>query len=269
MLSAERRQLILERLQREKKVLSSELSTVLDVSEDTVRRDLRELAELGLLQRVHGGALLISPATASYADRRRQAPQEKEAIARTAAPLVRPGQVVILDGGTTTLQVARHLPLDLQATIITNSPPIAIALAKHPEIEVVMLGGQLYKKALVNVGAATIEALHMIRADLCLLGVCSLHPEIGISVTNLNEAYVKRAMISSAAEVVGLVTAAKLDTAAAYVVDSIQALTYLVTASTVTTEMLIPYKDLGLTVMRNESLSKQQTLNRECRGQHD
>ena len=252
MLSAERRQLILERLQKEKKVLSSELSAALNVSEDTIRRDLRELAESGLLQRVHGGALLTSPATASYADRQKQAPQEKEAIARAAAKLVRPGQVVILDGGTTTLQVARHLPLDLHATIVTNSPPISIALAEHPNIEVVMLGGQLYKKALVNVGAATVEALRMIRADLCMLGVCSLHPEIGISVTNLNEAHVKRAMLSRAAEVVGLVTAAKLDTAASYVVESIQALTYLVTAPTVTNEMLIPYKDLGLTVIRDE-----------------
>ena len=252
MLTAERRRLILERLQQDKKVLSSELSTVLKVSEDTIRRDLRELAEANLLQRVHGGALLVAAATASYADRQKQAPQEKAAIAQAAAKLVRPGQVVILDGGTTTLQVARHLPLDLPATIVTNSPPIAIALAEHTRIEVVMLGGQLYKKALVNVGAATVEALQMIRADLCLLGVCSLHPEVGISVTNLNEAYVKRAMITRAAEVVGLVTAAKLDTAAAYVVESIQALTYLVTAPTVTNEMLTAYRELGLMVIREE-----------------
>jgi DeoR/GlpR family transcriptional regulator of sugar metabolism len=252
MLTAERRQFILEILRRDKKVLSSELSAVLKVSEDTIRRDLRELAETGLLQRVHGGALLTSPATASYADRIQQAPIEKEAIARAAAKLVLPGQVVILDGGTTTLQVARHLPIDLQATVITNSPPIAVALAEHPHIEVVMLGGQLYKKALVNIGAATVEALRMIRADLCMLGVCSLHPEVGISVTNLNEAHVKQAMIKSAAEVVGLVTAAKLDTAAPYVVGSIHALSYLVTAPVVPLEVLTSYKDLGLTIIRED-----------------
>jgi DeoR/GlpR family transcriptional regulator of sugar metabolism len=253
MLTVERRQSILDILRREKKVLSSELSSVLQVSEDTIRRDLRELAESGLLVRVHGGALLASPAIASYSDRQKQAPKEKEAIARAAAKLVCTGQVVILDGGTTTLQVARHLPLDLQATVVTNSPPIAVALADHPHIEVVMLGGQLYKKALVNVGSATIEALRMIRADLCMLGVCSLHPEVGISVTNFDEAYVKRAMIAGAAEVVGLVTAAKLDTAAPYVVDSIEALSYIVTASTVTNEMLTAYKTLGLTIVRDQS----------------
>jgi DeoR/GlpR family transcriptional regulator of sugar metabolism len=235
MLTAERRKFILEILKRDRKVLSSELSAVLKVSEDTIRRDLRELALEGLLQRVHGGALPVSPATASYTDRQKQAPQEKEAIARAAAKLIRTGQVVILDGGTT-------------------SPPIAIALAEHPLIEVVMLGGQLYKKALVNVGAATIETLGTIRADLCLLGVCSLHPEIGISVQNLDEAHIKRAMIARSAEVVGLATAAKLDTAAAYVVGSIQVLTYLVTAPTVATEMLIAYKNFGLTVIRHESI---------------
>jgi DeoR/GlpR family transcriptional regulator of sugar metabolism len=254
MLTAERRQHILKILRREKKVLSSELSNVLQVSEDTIRRDLRELAETGLLQRVHGGALLASPAIASYADRQKQAPKEKEAIARAAAKLVRPGQVAILDGGTTTLQVARHLPADLEATIVTNSPPIAVELADRPQIEVVMLGGQLYKKALVNVGAATVEELRTIRADLCLLGVCSLHPEVGISVTNLNEAYVKRAMIAGAAEVVGLVTEAKLDTAAPYIVESIHALTYLVTAPTVPDEALAAYKALGLAIVRDEAV---------------
>ncbi|GAC1463403.1 MAG: DeoR/GlpR family DNA-binding transcription regulator [Chamaesiphon sp.] len=255
-LTAERRQFILEILRRDKKVLSSELSDVLKVSEDTIRRDLRELAEAGFLQRVHGGALLASPGIASYSERQKQAPKEKEAIARAAAKLVCKGQVVILDGGTTTLQVAHHLPLDLQATVVTNSPPIAVALAEHPHIEIVMLGGQLYKKALVTVGAATVEALRMIRADLCMLGVCSLHPEVGISVSSLDEAYVKRAMIAGAAEVVGLVTAQKLDMAAPYVVESIHALTYLVTAQTVSPEMLTSYKALGLTIIRDEFTSK-------------
>lgn len=252
MLTAERRQHILEILGRDKKVLSSELSVALKVSEDTIRRDLRELSEAGLLQRVHGGALLTSPATASYADRQKQAPQEKEAIAQAAAKLVRPGQVAILDGGTTTLQVAKHLPQNLNATVVTNSPPIAVELADHPHIDVVMLGGQLYKKALVNVGATTVEALRMIRADLCLLGVCSLHPEVGISVTHLEEAQVKRAMINSAAEVVGLVTEKKLDTASSFVVETISALTYLVTSPVVAAQQLAPYQALGLTVIRGE-----------------
>src|SRR5262245_29045505 len=106
MLSAERRQYILETLRRDGRIHATELSATLNVSEDTIRRDLRELAEAGLLQRVHGGALPSSPAAASYAVRQQQAPSAKAAIAQAAAGLVRSGQVILLDGGTTTLQVA-------------------------------------------------------------------------------------------------------------------------------------------------------------------
>jgi DeoR/GlpR family transcriptional regulator of sugar metabolism len=252
MLTAERRQYILEALRRDGKVLATELSAALNVSEDTVRRDLRELAEAGLLQRVHGGALPRSPAAASFAIRQSQAPSAKAAIASAAAQLVRNGQVIVLDGGTTTLQVAQRLPLDLRATIVTNSPPIAVALAEHPTIEVIVIGGRLLKDSLVTVGAATLEALHMIRADLCMLGVCSLHPEIGISVPDLEEAHVKRAMIAGAAEVVALAGAEKLGTAVPYIVGPLSDLTHLVTERTVSDEMLAPYRAQGITIVREK-----------------
>ena len=103
------------------------------VSEDTIRRDLRELAQEGLLQRVHGGALPASPAIADFSGRELLAPDGKIAIGRAAARMVQRGQVVILDGGTTARQVARHLPLDLKATIVTHSPTIALELVNHPD----------------------------------------------------------------------------------------------------------------------------------------
>jgi DeoR/GlpR family transcriptional regulator of sugar metabolism len=249
-LTAERRQHILEVLQRDGKVHATELSTQLAVSEDTIRRDLRELAEAGLLQRVHGGALPSSPAATSYAARQRQAPGAKAAVAQAAARLVRDGQVIILDGGTTALQVAQHLPTELRATVISNSPPVATALADHPYIEVVMIGGRLYKHSLVVTGAAALDALRMVRADVCMLGVCSLHPEVGISVPDLEEAHVKRAMIAGAAEVVALATAEKLGTAAPYVVGPLHELTHLVTERVVPLETLAPYEALGVTVIR-------------------
>ena len=229
MLTAERKQYILDKLRQDGKVLAPQLSAHLGVSEDTIRRDLRDLAADGLLQRVHGGALPRSPAAAPYADRQRQAPSAKAAIARAAAALVTDGQVVLMDGGTTTLQVAQHLPDELRATVITHCPPVAIALADHPSMEVVLLGGRLYKEALVAVGAATVESLRMVRADLFMLGVDSLHPEVGVSTGNLDEAYVKRAMIESAAEVVALASAEKIDTAAPYVVAELNSLTHLIT----------------------------------------
>ena len=207
--------MILDRLDRDGKVVVAELSASLRVSLDTVRRDLQELADAGLVRRVHGGALPPRSGRAPYAVRREQAPAAKAAIADATAGCSVDGQVILLDAGTTTLEVARHLPPDLHATVITNSPPIAVALAEHPSVEVTMLGGTLDKDAHALVGAATVEALRSVRADVLVLGVCSLHPEIGITVLDLEESYVKRAMIANAAEVVAVSSADKLGSAGA------------------------------------------------------
>src|SRR2546421_12949733 len=229
MLTAERRRSIMQTLQREGKVHATELSKALQVSEDTIRRDLRELAAAGVLQRVHGGALPRSPAAASFTERQQQAPGAKAAIAQAAVRLIRQDQVIIFDGGTTLLQVAQRLPPDLRATVITHSPPIALALAEHPEVEVIVIGGKLYKHELIAVGVAVVEAFRNFRADLCFLGVGSVHPDIGISTSNLEEAYVKRAMIASSAEVVALTSAEKIVTAAPYFIGPLSDLKHLVT----------------------------------------
>jgi len=250
MLREERHRRILDTLRHDGKVAATELSAALDVSEDTMRRDLRELSEAGLLQRVHGGALPLTPATMGYVERQHHASEAKAAIAIAAARLVRDGQVVILDGGTTTLQVARQLAPNLRATVVTTSPPIAVALSGHPGIEIVVIGGRLYKESLATVGAATVEALSMVRADICMVGVCSLHPEVGISVLDPEEAHVKRAMIAGAAEVVAVADGEKLGTAAPYVVAPLTALTRLVTEASVPDEVLAPYRAQGIIVLR-------------------
>ena len=126
MLAEERRHAILERLRSDGKVVAAELSSSLAVSPDTVRRDLRELADAGLLRRVHGGALPPAVGARAYADRRTHAAGAKAAIAEATSRLLRSGQVILLDSGTTTLEVARRLPPELEATVITNSPPIAV-----------------------------------------------------------------------------------------------------------------------------------------------
>jgi len=250
MLTAERRRSIMQALQRDGQVLASELSKTLHVSEDTIRRDLRELAASGRLQRVHGGALPRSPAIASFTERQQQAAGAKEAIAQAAIQFIRQDQVIILDGGTTPLQVAQHLRPDLRATMITHSPPIALALAEYESIEVILIGGKLNKRNLVTVGAAAVEAFRDIRADLCFLGVSSLHPEVGITTRDLEEVYVKRAMIASAAEVVALASAEKLGTASPYVVGPLSDLTHLITERSVPNETLAPYKEAGITIVR-------------------
>src|SRR5580704_14218440 len=132
MLTSRRRRLILDKLANEGQIVAKTLSQSLGLSEDTIRRDLRELAQEGLLQRVHGGALPASPAGVNFAGRQNLATDEKVALGQAGARMIRPGQVVILDGGTTALQVARHLPADVRATVVTHSPTIAIELVEHP-----------------------------------------------------------------------------------------------------------------------------------------
>src|SRR6202789_3567589 len=131
MLTAQRKKLILGRLAAEGQIVAKDLAQELGTSDDTIRRDLRELAKMGKLQRVHGGALPASAAVGDLREREQVSPQEKVVLGRVGAAMLRPGQVVILDGGTTALQVARHLDPDLRATLVTHSPTVAVEAAKH------------------------------------------------------------------------------------------------------------------------------------------
>jgi DeoR/GlpR family transcriptional regulator of sugar metabolism len=133
--------------------------------------------------------------------------------------------------------------------VVTNSPEIALALVGHEHVEVAMLGGILAKEPRAVVGAATVEALRSIRADVLVLGVCSLHPEIGITVLELEESYVKRALVASAADVIAVSAADKLGSAGPYVVAPIDELTHLVIDGTVGTDELEPYRQRGIEVV--------------------
>ena len=248
MLTAERRQEILVRLERDGKVVASELVGALGVSEDTVRRDLRELASHGLVQRVHGGALPPAPAAASFAQRLEIAPEAKAGLAEAALPLLEGARVLLLDGGTTALELARRLPVAREVTVLTNSPPVAVALAAHPRAEVVLIGGRLLKDSQVTVGSATVDALREVRADVCVLGICSLHPELGVTATDHDEAHVKRAMVAASADVVALATADKLRTASPWIVASLKDVTHLVTDAA--EDLTDEYAAAGVDVVR-------------------
>lgn len=248
MLTAQRKHYLLEILRRDGRIVAKTLSAELGLSEDTLRRDLREMAAEGLLQRVHGGALPASPALADYPARERISGQGKQAIGRAAAQLVRPGQVVFIDGGTTSAQLVRHLAPDLKATVVTHSPSVAVALAAHAGIEVVLLGGRLFKHSLVAVGAATIAAIGQVRADLYFMGVCSLHPEAGLSTGDFEEACVKRALCQAAGETIVLASPEKLATASPYQVVPLGEVDAIVALRSTPAELLDPYRQLGIAI---------------------
>lgn len=249
MLSAERKRLILESIGKDGRVVAAELSQRFSVSEDTIRRDLRELASEGLVHRVHGGALPAAPVVQSYAARAGQAPTEKAAIAQAAATLAQSGQVIAIDGGTTPLQVADHLLRNLRATIVTHSLPVLSALAGRDGLELISIGGRMMADTLVAVGPETVDAYRAIHADLCILGVAGLDVAAGLTALNADEAMVKRAMARGARRVVAVAAADKLGTAGPFVVEPIERITDLVTDRAASEELLQAFRAAGLRVV--------------------
>jgi DeoR/GlpR family transcriptional regulator of sugar metabolism len=250
MLTSQRKKLLLAALKRDGQLVAKPLSVQFGVSEDTIRRDLRELAQDGLLQRVHGGALPASSAAADFSVRRNIEPDAKSAIAKAAAQMIKPGQVVILDGGTTCVQVARQLPRDLTATVVTHSPSVAVELAEHPTVDVIVIGGRLFKHSIVAVGAAALEALSVIRADLYFMGVTGVHRSAGLSTGDLEEAYVKRALMKQAAETVVLASSEKINAASAYKIADIGVASSIIVEKTTPLKLTRPLANLGITIVR-------------------
>ena len=249
MLKEERQQIILTLLHDSGKIVVSDLSRSLDISEDTIRRDLRDLDESGLLLRVHGGALPRSNTPPAYTTRAGQAAGIKESIAAATVKRLRHGQVILLDGGTTALRVAQQLPPDFRATVVTHSIPAMMALAAHPTVDVILLGGRLFKESLVAVGAQTVAALRSVRADVCILGVTAIHPDVGISASDYEEALVKQAMVACATEVIAQATADKLGKAEAFIAATVDQVTILVTEPSVPEDVLTAYRAHGITTV--------------------
>lgn len=227
MLKKERQAYITQQLNIHNKVLSSDLSIQLNVSEDTVRRDLNELSEQGKLLKVHGGAL----STGFHFTLQNQniySHKEKQSIARKAVSLIKDGMVVLLSGGTTIRELVNALPLELNATFITVSVPIALELLNHPNCEVIFLGNRLSKSAQVAIGAEVVKKLGGIKADICFLGTNSIDLD-GVSDMEWEVIEVKKAMLESADLKVSLAISEKLNSSQRFKVCRLEDLNYLIT----------------------------------------
>src|ERR1700722_6852660 len=227
---SERRRKILGLLQQEGKVVTAELTTRLKVSIDTIRRDLNQLAREGLIQRVHGGGLPASPALKPVLQRQFGAQDAKQEVAAKAAKLIQNGLVAFVDSGTTAVEVARAIDPQMEFTLITHSPRAALALLERgSRAEVILLGGRIDRHELVTISPSTVTEIRKFRADLFLMGICSIHPVLGITCRTLEDLEIKRAMSEASAEVAGLATAEKLGTGAPMVLGPVSMLHYLVT----------------------------------------
>src|ERR1700761_6460632 len=181
MLKEERFQYIISQINIHNKVLSSDLSARLNVSEDTIRRDLNELTESGQIIKVHGGAISKSFHFPYSVRGDVYKKEEKKETARKAVRLIEDGMLVIAGGGTTMIELARLIPNNVYCTFLTISPLVAIELGGHPNVSVHLVGGKLSSETQIIIGAQVIHQLSEIQADLCFMGTNSLSLTKGIT----------------------------------------------------------------------------------------
>src|SRR5512136_482448 len=211
MLNEERRRAILEILNRDGRVLVKDLASRFTTSHVTIRNDLEVLHSRGMLHRTHGGALPVEMAALldpSLREKEELHREEKELIGEAAAKLVREGQSVVLDSGTTTTAAARALRDRRQLTVITNAVNIAAELA-GTAIEVILTGGVLREKSFSLVGPLAEETLRRLSADVLLLGVDGFDVNFGLTTPNLLEAGVNRAMMEISRRTVAICDSSK------------------------------------------------------------
>jgi DeoR/GlpR family transcriptional regulator of sugar metabolism len=217
-LAAERQQQILERIGREGRVLAAALAEVFATSEDTIRRDLRDLAGRGLCRRVYGGALPVSPASNPVQVRVGEATDRKAALGRALAALVAPGSFIFIDSGSTNLAAAKAFPEGLQATAATHDPAIAAVLSAKSEVTVWLIGGRVSPQIGAALGGRALADIEALRPDLALLGVCALDPVEGIAAFDPEDAEIKRAILRNSRRIAAALLNEKLETSAPFAV---------------------------------------------------
>lgn len=229
MLKEERHQYILNRTSKDNRIYVTTLSEELGISDDTLRRDLVELDIKGLLTKVHGGAIAKSGISIKFTERLNTATTIKQQMATKVIPLFREGDIILMDGGTSNLEVARRIPKDMALTIYTNSFPIVNELFNHPQLDLIFLGGKVFPFSQVTVGISVFQLLQTITPDWVILGISDIHPEKGLTCPDREEAMIKRCMIERGIKRIILADSYKLDTARAYHVASLGDIDYIVT----------------------------------------
>jgi len=245
LLMQERQSAISRKLQINGRVLAAELAEEFGVSEDTVRRDLREMAAAGLCERVYGGALPVSPASTSLNHRMGVARDRKQALALAAVSQIAPGSTVFFDAGSTNLAIAAALPADMALTAATNAPAIAAALLEKPLVNVILIGGLLDRQVGGALGAKAMRDMESLSPDLCVLGACGIDLVAGVTTFGFEDAEFKRFAASRSRKVLVAVTSEKFATAAPHGVLAVAHCACLVVESNADPAMLAQYRERG------------------------
>ncbi len=231
------------------KVLSVDLSEKLGVSDDTIRRDLKELEEEGKIIKVHGGAVSKSFIPTFNNGGVVYALEEKKKIARKTLALFKNNMVILTEGGTTIQELAKLIPEQFKATILTISPQVAIELSDHENLDVITIGGRLMKNANLHTGAHVINQLAGVKADLCIMGANAFSAEEGLTDLEWEVVQVKKALIRSAKKVAIVSISEKLNTVQWLNICSPKEVNYLVTELDPENPMLDIFIQKGIAVL--------------------
>lgn len=248
MLKKERHDSIMRQINLHNRVLTADLVQLLNVSEDTIRRDLQELSDDNLLYKVHGGALSKSYHS-TFDDSTVYAKEAKIAIAKKVIPLIKDGMVVLTGGGTTIIELVKQFPDNLHATFFTISPLVAIELAKYPRVEVILIGGLFSKNSQITYGGHVISQLGEINADLCLMGTSALHPQSGLTDTDWEINQLKKTMLQASNKTAVLCISEKLNISLRLKVTALENISYLITELAPNDVQLQDYQVKGLQIL--------------------
>lgn len=253
----QRAQQILRELLRAGEITVEQMAKSFAVSPSTIRRDLRELENVGLLRRTHGGAMLVEPAlyepfrhVSSFGEQEQRCAAEKRRIGVTAAELIADGEIVSIGAGTTTTQVARSIRHRKNITVVTNAVNIAMELSHRSDLKIFMAGGFLSADWFALVGAAAIQSVSEMFVDKIFIGVDGIHPEHGITTNYPDQAAIHRQMLKQARYHVVVADHRKLSITGTTLICPMSEIDLLITDKGATKVMLAPFLAKGLKVQK-------------------
>lgn len=245
----DRMEYIFDSLRRNRRIHITSMCTELGVSDDTLRRDLIEMEKQGLLTRIHGGAVQRSDTSVQILDRFDTEKQAKVRMAEKMVALLHDGDTILIDGGTSNLEVARILPLDMELTIFTNSFPIANELFSHVRHRTIFLGGEIDYEGQVTLGISTYRELQMIRTDWAIIGVSDLHPIEGLFCIKREEALLKSEILERGKNRVVMASSKKLDRARTFKIANLADITHIITDDEGVKHIKECWQDIGCQII--------------------
>lgn len=255
MLKRDRQLYILDKLKKQGKVTTNEMVEEIGCSIDTIRKDFQEMSRLGQAKRIHGGIAPIEKNLNSeknelldFNERLEEKTSVKQLLAKKAVELLGNPSVIYVDGGTTNLKFVQSLPPDIQTTIITNSPVIALTLCDYPGIEIQLLGGSVQKTIRIVEGMNALEQMKKMHFQTSVIGVSSLSVEGGITYPSMDEAILKKEAFRQSQHVIAIANKEKLNSVAGFYATDISSVSVLVTDETDET-ILAPYRKEGLQIV--------------------